>query len=259
MHKLLLLLFLGFISVTLGRAQSIKGYLLSTEDSSAITGAHLINISQSTMTTSSESGFFELKGVTGDTVVISNVNFNTKQLVINEFDEVKVWLNPAKIQLEEVQVTNLPSTESEFKRRLVDMPMQSDGRFIPMGVTPGKPMGIIPKNYDSNSNNSLGYALTKPFSFIQKKLSKHHKAKVKYYETIAAEGKNISNNYKYNRELVQDLTGLKEDELTKFMNFINIDESYISRSTEYDIALRILSEFENYKNQTETSTSSNKG
>jgi hypothetical protein len=211
------------------------------------------------MTTSSGKGFFELKGVPGDTVIISNVNFNTKQLIINEFKEVKVWLNPAEIQLEEVQVTNLPVTENEFRQRLIEMPMQSNGNFLPMGVTPGKPMGVIPKNYDANRNNSLGYAINKPFSFIQKKLSKTHKAKVKYYETIAAEGRNISNDRKYNRELVTELTGLKEDELTKFMDFITIDASFISRSTDYDIALRILSEFENYKNHIKGNDFSNKG
>ncbi len=259
MHRLILIFFLGFISLSWSKAQSVRGYLLSTEDSTAIEGAHLVNASQNTMTTSSDKGFFDLKGDQGDTIIISNVNFNTRQLIINEFKEVKVWLNPAKIQLEEVEVTNLPVTASEFRQRLVDMPMQSNGNFLPMGVTPGKPMGVIPKNYDSKANNSLGYAITKPISFIQKKLSKHHKAKVKYYETIAAEGKNISNDRKYNRDLVADLTGLKEDELTKFMNFIYIDESFISRSTEYDIALRILSEFENYKNQSKSTNSSNEG
>lgn len=259
MQKILLILLFCCLSISWSKAQTINGLLLSREDSTAIEGAHLINTTQNTMSTSSAKGIFEIRASKGDTIVISNVNFNTKQLIANDATEVKVWLSPAEIQLEEVEVTNLPASESEFRKRLVEMPMQSNGNFIPFGVTPGKPMGVIPKNYDSKANNSLGYAISKPISFLQKKLSKHHKAKVKYYETIAAEGKNISNDRKYNRELVSELTGLKEDELTKFMNFIYIDESFISRSTEYDIALRILSEFENYKNQLKSMDTSNKG
>ncbi len=259
MHKILLVFIITLISVNWSKAQKVQGNLLSSADSSAIESAHIINTSRNVMTTSSLSGYFEIPGEAGDTLIISNVNFNTRQLIVNASNYVKIYLNPAEIQLEEVEVSNLPATASEFRRKLVEMPMQSNGNFIPFGVTPGKPMGAIPKNFDSDINNSLGYAITKPFSFIQKKLSKHHQAKVKYYETVAAEGKNISNERKYNRDLVADLTGLKEDELTRFMNFIYIDESFISRSTEYDIALRILSEFEKFKEQPTTDDSSNKG
>lgn len=246
MKKLLFIILI--LTANLAFAQTtIKGKLYSSQDSLPIEGAHIINTTQAKMATSSASGVFILEAKSGDTVVISNINFNSKQFIIPDREELIFWMNPAEIQLKEVIVNNIPKSQAEFKKNLIDMPMQDDGKFIPFGMIPAQPMGKVPKNYDPNYTNSLGYAINKPVSFIVKKLSKKHKAEKKYYEIVATQGSTILAHKKYNRELVSSLTGLEEQELTEFIDFLDLDNSFIRNASEYEIATRIINEFKSFQ------------
>lgn len=258
MRQKLPLIFLFILYAGSVNAQ-LKGILFSKQDNTVIEGAHIINTSKNKMAISSGFGIFNIEATPGDTLVISNINFNTKQLIVPNAEEVEIWLTPADIQLDEVVVTNMPATEEAFKKRVVDMEMQNDGKFLPYGMKPAKPMGKVPLNYDKNYTNSLGYAISKPVSFITKKLSKSHKEKVKYYEVVAAQSNTISNSYKYNRELVESLTGLKDDQLTDFINYLDLDNSFVSKASEYEIASKIVREFEFYKLKIKNDSTSGKG
>ncbi|MBK6265832.1 hypothetical protein JKA74_12380 [Marivirga sp. S37H4] len=268
MVKKLLFLVLSMLMVSITNAQSIKGTLYSSQDSLAIEGAHIINTTRTTMATSSAVGIFTLEALPGDTMVISNINYNTKQFIVPKKKEVTIWLNPAEIQLKEVVVNNIPESQADFRKKLVDMPMQDDGNFLPLGVTPGKPMGKIPKAHERASDIKYGYkaigpvigpSVVVPMSFFTKKFSKKHKAKIKYYETVAYQGNTILSNKKYNRELVAQLTGLKEEKLTEFIHFMDLDSEFIGRASEYEIAVKVMKEFENYLYKLSATDSTGKG
>ncbi|WP_340152320.1 carboxypeptidase-like regulatory domain-containing protein [uncultured Marivirga sp.] len=228
-------------------AQELQGKVTSAADSLPIEGVHIVNTSQNKMAISDEKGTFSLSVIKGDTLVASNINFNSKQFVVGNAEYLRITLNPAVIQLDEVRVSNLPETEADFRRKLVDMGEVENDNFVPFGMKPNKPKSKIPINYDPTYNNSLKYAVTKPISFLVKKISKEHKNKVKYYETVANQGNKIVNDKKYNPEIVKDLTGLEGDDLTDFIHFLNIDPAFVKRSSEYEIAAHILKEFEVYK------------
>ncbi|WKK85267.2 carboxypeptidase-like regulatory domain-containing protein [Marivirga arenosa] len=244
--RLSLLFILLFSFSTAITAQDHNGIVLS-ESGEAISGAHIVNISANIMAISTDVGEFKLAVNKGDTLVVSNINYNTKQLIVGDQKYLKIVLSEANIQLDEVRVSNMPETESDFRRKIVDMGVVEDDAFVPYGMKPNKPMSKIPKNYDPSYTNSLGYAINKPISFIVKKLSKSHKEKLKYYQTVANQGNAIQNSKKYNSGLVQDLTGLKGDELTDFIQYLDLDEAFVQRSSDYEIASRILEEFEKYK------------
>lgn len=244
------LLFVFFILLLFqAEAQDKNGRVASSLDSAAIEGAHILNLSNKSMAISNAEGEFFLQFNDGDTLVISNINFNSKQLIVRNSNFLEIKLNPANIQLEEVIVNRMPLTQSEFKNRVIDMGMQGHGEFVPFGLSPSKPKSKVPLNYNAAVNNSWQYAISKPISFIVKKFSKSHKNQVKYYETIANQGSTISNEKKYNPQLVTELTGLKDDDLVAFMNFLDLDEAFIRRTSEYEIAALILKEFEAYKIQ----------
>lgn len=228
-------------------AQELQGEVISSADSMPITGVHIVNTTQNKMAISDENGFFTLSVSKGDTLVASNINFNSKQFVVKSPEYLKIRLNPAVIQLDEVRVSNLPETESEFRRKLVDMGEVEDDTFVPFGMKPNKPKGKIPKNYDPAYNNSLKYAISQPISFLVKKINKEYKNKVKYYQTVANRGNKITNDKKYNPEIVKELTGLEGDDLTNFIHFLDIDPAFVKRSSEYEIAAHILERFELYK------------
>lgn len=247
--KIFLTITLLFLLNFFGYAQEMQGIVTSSEDGFPIEGAHIVNTSAAKMAISTDNGRFTLTAKRGDTLIVSNVNFNTKQFIIKNAEVLNVVLNPASIQLEEVRVSNMPENEADFKRIIVDMGVVKDDTFVPFGMAPAKPRGPVPKNFDPNYNNSVGYAINKPISFIVKKFSKSHKSKVKYYQTVASQGKVIANEKKYNHAIVEELTGLQGDELIAFIQYIDLDAAFIQRSSEYEIAARILEEFGAYQSR----------
>jgi hypothetical protein len=242
------LVFTIFYLLSFTISAQMLGVVLSSEDSASIEGVHLINTSQNIMAISDERGHFELSAMRGDTVIVSNINFNTKQFVVKDADYLKFYLNPATIELEEVRVSNLPETASDFRKKLLEMD-GTENTIEVAGLNPRKAVGAIPKNYDPNYTKSLGYAINKPISFLVKKISKNHKNKVKYYQTIANQQNSIANSEKYNPKLVTELTGLEGDALTDFMDFMSLSPSFIEKSTDYEIAVHILKEYDEFKSK----------
>ena len=52
---------------------------------------------------------------------------------------------------------------------------------------------------------------------------------------------------KFSKAIVSELTGLKGKELQKFMNFCQLPQDYILKSSEYDILLKVKSLYERYR------------
>ncbi|HET8860761.1 carboxypeptidase-like regulatory domain-containing protein [Marivirga sp.] len=246
--KLINLTILLFIIASFSdlHAQIKKGRVASNADNVPIEGVHIVNTSANKMAISDQNGLFYIVANPGDTLIASNVNFKSKIFVINNEQFLKFKLNPAVIQLDEVRVSNIPETESDFKRKMVGMDNIEDKSIKIDGLMPTVPKGKIPKNYDPGYTNSFKYAINKPLSFIVKKLNKNYKNKVKYYQIVANHSNTIANNKKYNPEIVTNLTGLKGDELVDFIQFLDLDPAFVKRSSEYEIALHIIKEFEHY-------------
>ncbi|WKV12585.1 hypothetical protein [Marivirga harenae] len=217
-------------------SQHITGIIQSEEDGLGIEGAHIVNISKNLMAISSELGNFRIEGETADTLMVSNINYVSKQFIYYGNDKVSILLKPNLIQLEEVIVSNLPKTANDFRKKLIAMPMQHNDQFIPFGVTPGKARSEIPPLYDRD------------ISGIKYKFSgKRTKEKVKYYRIKADLDDSIIRNKKYNRELVASLTGLEVVELTSFINYMKLSKYFLDSSSAYEIAERIKEEFEEYQ------------
>ena len=247
MKKLILnlTLVLGYINC---QAQStINGILLAENDSTSISSAHIINLSNEALAITDSKGAFSIKVEIGDTLLCSNVNYEQKVIKVINNESLRIFLKPKEIQLDEVVVTNMPSTSEAFKKQIIAMDIQNtDGMQID-GLLPVKPKGPIPKNYDPAYTNSVGYAINKPISFIVKKLSKSHKEKLKYYQLKANYGQTIAFDKKFNRELVAKLTNLNGDRLTAFIEYLDIDEAFVMRSSDYEIAVHIQKSFSQFE------------
>ncbi len=217
-------------------SQNITGIILSSKDSLGIEGSHILNITMKRISISSELGNFTIKGDIGDTLVVSNVNYLTKQFVINSRNQIFILLKPTNIQLEEVIVTNIPQTEADFRQKLIEMSMQDNGKFLPFGMKPAKPMSEIPPLY----NRDVGGL---KYTFSGKKV----KERVKYYKIKADLDDAIIRNKKYNREIVAAITGLEGSELTNWIVYMDLDKTFITKSSDYEITVRIQEEFEIYQ------------
>jgi hypothetical protein len=52
---------------------------------------------------------------------------------------------------------------------------------------------------------------------------------------------------KFNRQIVADLTGLKDVELDDFMLFCKLDRQFLLKANQYDILVKVLEKFEEFK------------
>lgn len=214
---------------------------------------NISNVSRGKLAFTSENGKFQINSEIGDTLIISYMGFKSKQLILKNYDFQLISLNPDVVEQKEVRVTNLPEDEDQFKRRIINHEMVETDLFFPFGVTPGKPKGKIPKQYERETEVEFGAdeqfnpSVTIPISYFTKKYSKKHKAKRDYYELKASKDQQILNRKKYNKKIVTRLTGLKDEQLMNFMSFMNLDYDFITAATDYEIAKKIFDSYKEYR------------
>ncbi|ADR21614.1 hypothetical protein MATR_07550 [Marivirga tractuosa] len=242
-------LLIPFLTINSAYAQTLTGIVQSSEDGLSIEGAHVVNISKNEMAISSQMGNFTIVGEIGDTLIVSNINYIKRQFIVNTKNRISILLTPNLIQLEEVIVSNLPKTANDFRKKLIAMPMQDNGKFLPYGMKPAKTRSEIPPLYNRSLNSGLGYVVMNPLKSITRKLSSEYQEKVKYYALKADEDDKILRDKKFNRALVASLTKLEADELTNFIHFMDLADSFISNASDYEIAKRIQEELKKYQNE----------
>ena len=91
----------------------------------------------------------------------------------------------------------------------------------------------VPKAPSENGGFSLGHPLTS----IAKIFSKEEKEKkmLKQYEREHNYQKVISS--KFNRQVAMEITNIPEDKVEDFMEFCVIEEAFIHKATEYEMAV----------------------
>ena len=72
------------------------------------------------------------------------------------------------------------------------------------------------------------------------------------------EEENAELNGKYNEHVIEELTGLKDEEINKFMKFCNFQDKYILSIDDYNLYSEILLKFEAYKKAQEDSLKNDK-
>jgi len=247
--KSALYLLISFLTIQSAYNQTLTGIVQSSKDGLSIEGAHIVNISKNEIAISSQLGNFKIVGEKGDTLIVSNINYIKRQFIVNTKDRISILLTPNLIQLDEVIVSNLPKTANDFRKKLIAMPMQDNGKFLPYGMKPAKPRSEIPPLYNRSLNSGVGYVITNPLKSITRKLSSEFQEKVKYYAIKADEDDKIKRDKKYNRELVASLTGLEGDQLSDFINYLKLENSFVDNSTQYEIVERIQKELKEYYSQ----------
>lgn len=85
-------------------AQTLKGKVVSQQNI-PITEAHILNKNDEHHTHSNGKGAFQMHHASvGDTLVISHINYKTKELVIKNFNPITITLDESTVSLEEVVI-----------------------------------------------------------------------------------------------------------------------------------------------------------
>lgn len=241
------LLFVIVMLTTLQRATGQERVLLGGVLRNLVTGepvvsAHVLNLTDSLATISSEVGTFKIPVHLGDSLVFSSIGYQTKALIIGEkemaADFVEVKLLQREYQLQEVEVNPFGS-KAQFRKKFMELEVD-DGTIQIIGVDqPSKERREIPITEDKNEIKKAKYILN-PASFIYGNFSKDAKARQELHRLEGEKQKHRYNYQKFNEESVNRITGYTGERLIEFMDYCNFSEDQIFRYSEYELTIAIL-------------------
>ena len=123
----------------------------------------------------------------------------------------------------------------EFQYKFLDLALNNELPDLGLPKASPGPPSIFHKNMDGTT----GFSMTSPISLLYNAFSKEERSKRKAFalEAFAPIRKKI--NAKYNYQNIERWTGLKNDQLTKFVLYCNFDDNFLADISEYDLIVVI--------------------
>ncbi|UII32447.1 carboxypeptidase-like regulatory domain-containing protein [Fulvivirga ulvae] len=229
--------------VVFGQEKNIEitGTIIEADTKEPVPYVHIVNRGLGKGTVSNTEGRFWIKMSKTDTVQFSAIGFEPymftlKDQVSSDRINVTIELNTSTMELQPVKVFAYKDEEA-LKRAMIamDVPIESERKGIQLpGFYYGPTKEVKPN-------------LLNPISLLHGKLSREVKEQKKLAEYQQQESFQNLIKAKYNEGVVIELTGLPEDKVDEFMNFCKLEDSFIGRASEYEIAVAVnqcLKDFE---------------
>lgn len=210
----------------------IHGEVVSMETGEAVPYVHIIDPTKNQGTISDIHGKFVLMTDPTDTLIFSAVGFEKLTIVLTNEDlelekPIQISLTPSTYELAPVQIHAFKD-EAAFKQEILNLKLPEEKKII------------IPGTYDGPRDPNARFALARgPLSTVQNMFSKEAKELKKYQEVIRDYPREKTIAAKYNRDIVGEITGLKDEELNDFMLFCKVPDDFILSANEYEIVLAV--------------------
>lgn len=216
----------------------LSGYILNKDDSSPIPGVHILNNQSKIGAISDDKGYFIIAMSRTDSVLFSAIGFETHTFVLDASSRsvnplVQIKLNPRTYQLQEVDVRAIP-TENQFKKDFLSLQL------------PDQPQLALPKVRGLKLADGIytiptgGIAISGPFSFFYNQFSREAREIKKANTLFGTEARKKLYDSKFNAQLVQRVTGLKDKALEDFMKYCKLSEVQVLNATnDYEIVVAI--------------------
>lgn len=241
-----------FIFLTIFAFSQRQPYSSTVYDGAAflpIANANIYNSTSGEHVFSDKKGYFTIKVFPGDIIIISKSQYRQFVFVISKentfFLKVDYYLYRKPILLKEVRVIALNSNYEYFKKELVEMKLpEIYSKMDGINITE---QDKVNSEYANKGSNILrNTAVSSPITYLYDSFSKKSKMKRLYNEIIQYEEEIDKIPAKYSRELVKEITGLKEEELMNFMVFCRFSYYDILKWTPQEIISAIKSKFSEY-------------
>ena len=228
---------------TLGQDRVLLGGIIrNAVTGDAVGSVHVLNLTDSLATISSEEGAFKIPARLGDSLVFSSIGYHTKALILSKTelfaDYIEIKLAQRDYQLSEVEVNPL-GTKEQFRQKFMELETD-DGTIDIVGIQkPSKERREIPITEDKNEIKKAKYIFN-PASFIYGNLSKDAKARQELHRLENEKERHRYNYQKFNEESVGRITGYEGVRLLEFMDYCNFSENQIFSYTDYELTVAIL-------------------
>jgi hypothetical protein len=248
-HCLLLLCFSSeVVKAQSARPRIFQGRIIDCINRQSVAYADIYNESTRKGIFADSSGFFRMPANIGDTLIIQSMGFHGKVYYIldlssNPIDTLELCPQTYDIG---VVLIDLPHTYEGFKKTFLEI---EPDRGLQIEGLPKAKLQDIPSLLDTNYLNSDHFAIFSPINYLYYKYSKEEKSKRKVFYLERQKREQLLIDKKYNRELIERMTGFKGDSITDFMVFCSFSHQFLYESTELEIVAEIDKKFNEYLNR----------
>ncbi|NOY38485.1 MAG: carboxypeptidase regulatory-like domain-containing protein [Chlorobi bacterium] len=218
---------------------TVLGQLRDEQSGQPIPYAHVLNLAFKRATISDTLGFFRIPMRRSDSIVITAVGYEDTFFFLpgfwpsNHYSGV-IYVKEKVYEIEGIRIHGLGSYE-QFKQKVLALDLSKD-RAQKM------------KNYYNEilTEEAIKYQrVSTGFSFSLR--TPEERSLRKLGKVVAAQKIQDQIDAKFSKAIVSELTGLKGKELQKFMDFCQLPQDFILKSSEYDILIKVKSLYERYQ------------
>jgi hypothetical protein len=250
--KKLFTAFILFCCIVAANAQTVTlfGKVYSLNDSSVLTGVHVINVTRQNATTSDVEGYFVLDVSPSDKLMFTSIGYESYSLTLpaetKENLSLTVFLEQANYQIDTITILPYPNKD-RFKHAFMNLKLPEEKNKIVLNI-PKDVMSIefeddirnkkVSSGNEINLTNNAGGGL---LSLIFGKFDPAQKDKDRKKDFDDHKNRMAEIERKYSNEFIEKLTGLKgEEPIVAFKKFCNLPNEFIINNNEYTIAEAIV-------------------
>lgn len=246
----LLPVFLLFALTALAQAPSkkssylFKGKLIDADSSVAVSHAHIKNPYKSTVVVSDANGGFLMPVEGGDTLLITRIGYISQKYVVAATEPegvTAIMLQPKTEELKEVVITKFPS-EARLKEQILALELPEEGVRLAL------PAPVIELRKDEGDPGGVKlFSYTGAISGIANKFNNKERGRQFRAKIIAEQQNEALIATKFNNDIVQQITGLKDEEkLNEFMKFCVLADDFLVKANNYEIHEAVLGCFKDF-------------
>lgn len=215
-----------------------------------IDGANVYNFSTKKYTFTDNKGNFVLDVQLNDTIIISKSIFRQILFIVNDQNlqnkKIEIALYFKAIILKEVAVFAITPDYKQFVKQVVTTPLPEIYSYVEGSKL--TEMDLMNIKYAQGPPNVLsGTPAGSPITYLYEKYNKKYKnvQLAKELNELQDEVDKVPG--KYNRELVSNITGLKDEELLKFMMYCRFSYYDIIKMSSEQIIMEVRKKYSEYE------------
>jgi hypothetical protein len=230
MRSIVLLLFFIISKTVFAQETSVAGIVFDTDSKDRIARVNVLNLTTGTSVYDNLNGVFNIDAKPGDRLVFSQTEHLADTIKILNYVPMAIYLKRAAIQLKEVTVFDTlldPQKRMEARQRDFAKAYGSLSNKDFLTLSPGSGAGLgIDAIYNAFSRSGRNAR--------------------KLRETIESDYKQDIIDYRFNKNLVGRVTGLKDGQLTDFMTKYRPGYFFVTNATEYEFISSIKTNYRRY-------------
>ncbi len=224
-------------TATFAQREPFIGMVISDENAKGVPLASVTNLSTGQKTLSTRAGFLRIAAQASDTLQISSVGFETLILPLKEVwkktDTTLILLNSKTYELSSVTVVYSNARRDSIARVVAEI-LKTDPLL---------------NNNDRILNRPRGGGFTGIITEMYYEFSKAGQDMVKFEQFVKYYREQQIIDKRYNKEVVQRISGLDNYYLDDFIIFCRPDRNFLLTANDYDLYAHITTCAEKFKNK----------